>query len=65
LYSYANTTPTAVFGFVLNKQYELTLDELITSFEGFPIPVYYGGPVQVDTIHFLHQYPDLIPVARK
>ena len=49
------------FGFVLNKQYELTLDELITSFAGFPIPVFYGGPVQVDTIHFLHQYPDLIP----
>lgn len=49
------------FGFVLNKQYELTLDELITNFDGFPIPVYYGGPVQVDTIHFLHQYPELIP----
>lgn len=49
------------FGFVLNKQYELTLDELITNFEGYPIPVFYGGPVQVDTIHFLHQYPELIP----
>ena len=49
------------FGFVLNKQYDHTLDELITNFEGFPIPVYYGGPVQVDTIHFLHQYPELIP----
>lgn len=49
------------FGFVLNKQFEQTLDELITGFEGFPIPVYYGGPVQVDTIHFLHQYPDLVP----
>lgn len=49
------------FGFVLNKQYELTLDELITGFAGYPIPVYYGGPVKVDTIHFLHQYPELIP----
>jgi len=49
------------FGFVLNKQYEQTLDELITGFDGFPIPVYYGGPVQLDTIHFLHQYPELIP----
>ena len=49
------------FGFVLNKKYELTLDELITNFEGFPVPVFYGGPVQVDTIHFLHQYPELIP----
>lgn len=49
------------FGFILNKQYEQTLDELITDLEGYPIPVFYGGPVQVDTIHFLHQYPDLIP----
>ena len=48
-------------GFVLNKPYEQLLDSLIGSFEGFPIPVYYGGPVQKDTIHFLHQYPDLIP----
>jgi putative transcriptional regulator len=45
----------------LNKQFDQTLDELIVNFEGFPIPVYYGGPVQVDTIHFLHEYPDLIP----
>lgn len=49
------------FGFVLNKKYDQTLDELINNFEGFTIPVYYGGPVQGDTIHFLHQYPDLIP----
>ncbi|MDO9373556.1 MAG: YqgE/AlgH family protein [Ferruginibacter sp.] len=49
------------FGFVLNKKYEQTLDELINNFDGFSIPVYYGGPVQGDTIHFLHQYPDMIP----
>ena len=49
------------FGFVLNKQIEQTLDKLLATFEGFPIPVYYGGPVQMDSIHFLHQYPDEIP----
>ncbi len=49
------------FGFVLNKQFEQTLDELITDLEGHRLPVYYGGPVQQDTIHFLHQYPELIP----
>ena len=49
------------FGFVLNRQYQNTLDELIPELAGFSFPVYYGGPVQVDTIHFLHQYPDLIP----
>ncbi len=53
------------FGFVLNKQFEQTLDELIADLEGFSIPVYYGGPVQLDTVHFLHQYPDDIPDSVK
>jgi putative transcriptional regulator len=53
------------FGFVLNKQVEHTLDELVSDMEGFNLPVYYGGPVQMDTIHFLHQYPDLIPDSVK
>ena len=53
------------FGFVLNRQYENTLDELIPELEGFPLPVYYGGPVQTDSIHFLHQYPDEIPGSQE
>jgi len=53
------------FGFVLNKQIEQTLGELITDLEGYQLPVYYGGPVQMNTIHFLHQCPDLIPDAQK
>ena len=48
-------------GFVLNRQYENTLDELIPEIEGHKIPVYYGGPVQMNTIHFLHRYNDIIP----
>jgi putative transcriptional regulator len=49
------------FGFVLNRKYENTLDELIPGLEDLKLPVYYGGPVQMDTIHFLHQYPEEIP----
>lgn len=49
------------FGFILNKKFEHTLDELISELEGHRLPVFYGGPVQKDSIHFLHQYPDLIP----
>jgi putative transcriptional regulator len=49
------------FGFVVNKQFEQTLDELMDGFDGYKIPVYYGGPVQMDTIHFLHQYPEKVP----
>jgi putative transcriptional regulator len=46
-------------GFVLNRQYENTLDELVPGLEGYKLSVYYGGPVQPDTIHFLHQYADI------
>ena len=49
------------FGFVLNRKYENTLDELIPGMEELKLPVFYGGPVQLDTIHFLHQYRDEIP----
>jgi putative transcriptional regulator len=52
-------------GFVLNKKFEQTMDEIIADFDGFNIPVYYGGPVQTDTIHFLHQYPELIPGGKE
>jgi len=54
-------------GFVLNRKYEHAIGELIHNLEGCNFPVYYGGPVQNSTIHFLHKRPDLIgggfPVA--
>ena len=49
------------FGFVLNRSYDYTLDELVNGLDDLKLPVFYGGPVQMDTIHFLHQYPDMIP----
>lgn len=49
------------FGFVLNQSYEYTLDELVSGAEGYKIQVFLGGPVQLNTIHFLHRCPDLIP----
>lgn len=49
------------FGFVINKAFSHTLDELVSDITDLKIPVFYGGPVQMDTIHFLHQCPDKIP----
>jgi putative transcriptional regulator len=49
------------FGLALNKRFEYTIDQLIPGLTSFPLPVFVGGPVGLDTIHFLHQYPDLIP----
>jgi putative transcriptional regulator len=49
------------FGFVLNRPMDVTLGQLVPELEGNDTPVFYGGPVQLDTIHFLHQLPDTIP----
>lgn len=48
------------FGFVLNKNYDYSLNELVSGLDDLKLPVYLGGPVQMDTIHFLHQYPEKI-----
>ena len=53
------------FGFVINKPYELSLGELLPDLEEMDIPVFLGGPVQMDTIHYIHQYPDLLPDSQE
>lgn len=48
------------FGFVLNQKFPKNLEDILPELEGFEFPVYQGGPVKQDALHFLHQYPDLI-----
>ena len=48
------------FGFVVNKPIGLTLQDVVTDAKGLLIPLSEGGPVQKDTLHFLHRRPDLI-----
>ena len=48
------------FGFVLNKQFSKNLNELLPELETYHSTVYTGGPVQTDSLHFLHEYPDLL-----
>lgn len=43
------------FGFVLNKQANTSLPELIEEVDGFDSEVFVGGPVQQNTLHFLHR----------
>jgi putative transcriptional regulator len=49
------------FGFVLNREFGSTLEELLPDITRLTIPVFYGGPVQTDTLHFLHSCPNVIP----
>ncbi|MEN9685646.1 MAG: hypothetical protein RLZZ28_1432 [Bacteroidota bacterium] len=53
--------PEGSFGLVLNKTQDHELGDLIKNAEGIRFPVYDGGPVQKDTLHFIHQCPELIP----
>lgn len=47
-------------GFVLNKPLDVSINDIVSDFPEFESKVYYGGPVQTDTVHFLHNLGDLI-----
>ena len=47
-------------GFILNKSLNMKVGELIADFPAFDANVYYGGPVQTDTIHYIHNVGDLL-----
>lgn len=48
-------------GFVLNHQGELLLGDVLPDVSYSEIPVYEGGPVAKNTLHFIHRCPDKIP----
>ncbi len=48
------------FGFVLNKPSLLHFDEVIDSTEDFKELLMVGGPVEQQTLHFLHRTPELM-----
>lgn len=55
-------------GFVLNHPSEFKISEVAPDFSneyGFDPPVYVGGPVQPDTLHFIHRLGDVITGAVK
>ena len=46
------------FGLVLNRKLKLTLGDVIPDLSFFVAPLHYGGPVQPDTLHYLHRAED-------
>jgi len=45
-------------GFILNQRSTLILSDLVPEFVGVELPVYIGGPVATDTLHFIHRCYD-------
>lgn len=47
-------------GFIINKPLDIRVDELVEGFPEFDAMVRLGGPVQTDTLHYLHTVGDLL-----
>jgi putative transcriptional regulator len=60
-----HSSKEGTFGFTINKKLHTTLNEVIAEMEGFTIPLFLGGPVQTDTLHYIHQYPQYFDDAVK
>lgn len=52
-------------GFIMNRPVEMRIDELVEDFPEFAAPIYYGGPVQTNTLHFLHRIGDLLADSKE
>ncbi|HNM27718.1 MAG TPA: YqgE/AlgH family protein, partial [Saprospiraceae bacterium] len=47
-------------GFILNKSIDMPLNDLMSEFPKFDAEVFYGGPVQTDTLHYVHNIGELL-----
>ncbi len=47
------------FGFVLNRQSEAAVSDMVEQLPKVKDLAFVGGPVQQDTLHFLHRCPDI------
>jgi putative transcriptional regulator len=53
-------SPEGSVGFIINKMLDMKLNDIITELPEFNAPLFYGGPVQTDSIHYLHNVGELL-----
>ena len=52
------------FGFVLNNKAQVKLADVVDEVGNYKADLFIGGPVQQDTLHFLHRHDQLFSSAR-
>lgn len=52
-------------GFIINKATQFKIYDLIKDFPDFDAPVFYGGPVGTDSIHYVHRLGDLLENSKE
>lgn len=53
------------FGFVLNNKAQVGLKEIVDEVGSYPAKLFVGGPVEHDTLHFLHREQSLASSSRE
>lgn len=51
-------------GFIVNRPTPLKINEALDDFPEFDVPVYWGGPLKLDSIYYIHTIEDL-PGSKK
>ena len=52
-------------GFILNRKYKAKVGDLVPELEEFDAPLYLGGPVQRDTLHYIHNVGDILDESQE
>ena len=58
-------SPDESIGLILNEKTKINLNEIINNIPSNDFPVYIGGPVERNTIHFIHTLGKIIPNSQK
>lgn len=58
-------TDEGTVGFVLNKPVSMKVNEIMTDLPAIDTIVSLGGPVQTNTLHYIHTLGDIIPNSMK
>lgn len=56
--------PEGSVGFVMNRLVDLTTHDVIPGLMKYNFPLFFGGPVEPNTLHFIHRVGDLITGAQ-
>ncbi len=51
---------TGSFGLILNRSLALVMEQIFNDLPGFGEEIGWGGPVQPETLHFIHRLPEQI-----
>lgn len=54
-----------IVGFVFNKESEYKLSDIDEKLKGIDLKIYKGGPVMIDTLHFIHRFNKFLKNSSK